>query len=174
MADTAVTPMGHTVAGSSTTMTSGSAVKLAAEDARRQLVERAQVLESNTEPSRQDVASLLRGMSEDVVGSAALTSGSRDFIINAFCAHFAEVEVDTLTGRIRVLRYVAAHDSGRIINPALAENQVSGGVLQFLGIAMREEMLIDKTSGVTLNPGFLEHKSTQHRRLPGDRGDLRG
>src|SRR5690606_37228676 len=53
-----------------------------------------------------------------------------------------------------------AHDSGRIINPRMAENQVSGGVLQFLGIALREELLIDKRTGVTLNPGFLEHKST--------------
>ena len=57
-------------------------------------------------------------------------------------------------------RYVAAHDSGRIVNPRMAENQVSGGVLQFLGIALREEMLIDRRSGVVLNPGFLEHKHT--------------
>jgi len=64
------------------------------------------------------------------------------------------------TGRVRVLRYVAAHDSGRIINPHMAQNQVSGGVLQFLGIAMREEIFIDKRSGVTLNANFLEHKST--------------
>jgi xanthine dehydrogenase molybdenum-binding subunit len=160
MADTAVTPPGHTVAGSSTTLTTGAAVKLAAEDARRKLVERARTLESAVEPSRQDVLSLLRGMTEDVVGTAAVTSGSADYIINSFAAHFAEVEVDTLTGRIRILRYVAAHDSGRIINPALAENQVSGGVLQFLGIALREELVIDKKTGVTLNPGFLEHKST--------------
>ena len=42
----------------------------------------------------------------------------------------------------------------------MAENQVSGGVLQFLGIAMREELLLDRVTGVTLNPSFLEHKST--------------
>jgi xanthine dehydrogenase molybdenum-binding subunit len=42
----------------------------------------------------------------------------------------------------------------------MAENQVSGGVLQFLGIAMREEMFIDKNLGVTLNANFLEHKFT--------------
>jgi CO/xanthine dehydrogenase Mo-binding subunit len=141
MADTGITPPAHTTAGSSTTLTSGAAVKQAAEDARRQLLEGA-------------------ARDEDVIGTASVTSGSTRAIINSFCAHFAEVEVDTLTGRIRVLRYVAAHDSGRIINPKLAENQVSGGVLQFLGIAMREELLIDKRLGVTLNAGFLEHKST--------------
>ena len=64
------------------------------------------------------------------------------------------------SGRLRVIRYVAAHDSGRIVHPQMAENQVSGGVLQFLGIALREELLFDPRSGVTLNPNFLEHKST--------------
>ena len=54
----------------------------------------------------------------------------------------------------------AAHDSGRIVYPRLAENQVSGGVLQFLGIALREELYLDKHRGVTLNANFLEHKST--------------
>jgi xanthine dehydrogenase YagR molybdenum-binding subunit len=160
MADTAATPPGHTTAGSTTTLTSGAAVKLAAEDARRQAVERARAQETAPEPSRSDLASLLAGQTEDIVGAASVTSGSTEAIINSFAAHFAEVEVDVRTGRIRVLRYVAAHDSGRIINPRLAENQVSGGVLQFLGIAMREELLIDKRSGIVLNPNFLEHKST--------------
>jgi xanthine dehydrogenase YagR molybdenum-binding subunit len=159
-ADTATTPPAHMTSGSSTTLTSGSAVRLAAEDARRQLVARARTLESSAEPSRADVATLMASLGDDVVGTAAVTSGSTEAIINSFAAHFAEVEVDVLTGRVRVLRYVAAHDSGTIINPALAEGQVSGGVLQFLGIALREELLIDKRSGVTLNPGFLEHKST--------------
>ncbi|HEX5369719.1 MAG TPA: molybdopterin cofactor-binding domain-containing protein [Dehalococcoidia bacterium] len=151
-ADTAVTPPAHVTAGSSTTMTSGTAVKQAAEEARRQLLERS--------GASGDWLSLTRGLAEPVRGDASVQSGSTEAIINSFAAHFAEVEVDTLTGRIRVLRYVAAHDSGRIINPRMAQNQVSGGVLQFLGIALREELLIDKHSGVTLNPGFLEHKST--------------
>jgi CO/xanthine dehydrogenase Mo-binding subunit len=152
MADTETTPPAHVTAGSATTMTSGTAVKQAAEEALRQLKERS--------AGTGDWVGLTAGLADDAVGTAAITSGSPDAIINSFTAHFAEVEVDTLTGRIRVVRYVAAHDSGRIINPRMAENQVSGGVLQFLGIAMREEMLIDKRSGVTLNPNFLEHKST--------------
>lgn len=173
MADTANTPPAHITAGSSTTITSGAAVKLAAEDARRHLLERAAVVmqvpsvclqagycSSDATPQRLDVASVLAGMPADIVGTAQITSGSRDYLINAFAAHFAEVEVDMRSGRIRLLRYVAAHDSGRIIHPRLAENQVSGGVLQFLGIALREELYVDAPSGVTLNPSFLEHKST--------------
>jgi CO/xanthine dehydrogenase Mo-binding subunit len=174
MADTARTPPAHITAGSSTTITTGAAVQRAAEDAKRHLLERAAAVMQAPEVRLQDgrlvnaadpqqsrdFASVVAGMPADLVGTAQVTSGSRDYLINAFAAHFAEVEVDMQSGRIRVLRYVAAHDSGRIIHPALAENQVSGGVLQFLGIALREELYLDGRSGVTLNPNFLEHKCT--------------
>ena len=66
------------------------------------------------------------------------TPGSADYIVNSFGAHFAEVEVDTDTGRVRVVRYVAAQDSGRIINPQTALNQVEGAVSQMLGFASRK------------------------------------
>ena len=153
MADTAHTPPAHITAGSSTTITSGAAVKLAAEEARRHLLDHA------GGPSG-DTLSMMAALQGDIVGTGQVVSGSTDYIINTFMAHFAEVEVDMLSGRIRILRYVAAHDSGRIIHPRMAQNQVSGGVLQFLGIALREELLIDEPSGVTLNPSFLEHKFT--------------
>jgi CO/xanthine dehydrogenase Mo-binding subunit len=152
LADTGSTPPSHVTAGSSTTMTSGNAVKEAAEDALRQLRE--------VSSGAEGWASLAGGLSGDVVGAASVQSGSTEYVLNAFAAHFCEVEADVMTGRIRILRYVAAHDSGRIINPRMAENQVSGGVLQFLGIAMREEMFIDKHLGMTLNANFLEHKFT--------------
>ena len=67
--------------------------------------------------------------------------------------------MNTDTGQVRVLRYVAAHDSGRILNPMLAVNQVEGGVSQMLGFTLSEQMLTDPTSGATLNANFLEHKS---------------
>ena len=85
--------------------------------------------------------------------------GSADYIVNSFGAHFAEVEVNTDTGQVRVIRYVAAHDSGRILNPMLAVNQVEGGVSQMLGFALSEQMITDRNNGVTLNASFLEHKS---------------
>lgn len=173
MADTGCTPPAHITAGSSTTITSGAAVKSAAEDARRHVLERAaaqlQVPDVRLEggnlvadgvTQRFDLAAVVAGMPGDIVGTGRVTSGSRDYLINAFAAHFAEVEVDVQSGRIRVLRYVAAQDAGRIVHPQLARNQVSGAVLQFLGIALREELYLDRRSGVTLNANFLEHKST--------------
>jgi CO/xanthine dehydrogenase Mo-binding subunit len=154
MADTGRTPPSHITAGSSTTITSGAAVKLAAEEAKRQLLARIDGL-----PQLFDLE-VVAGRAGDIVGTARVTSGSREYLTNAFAAHFTEVEVDMRSGRIRVLRYVAAHDSGRIVHPRLAENQVSGGVLQFLGIALREELYLDRRRGVTLNANFLEHKCT--------------
>ena len=91
--------------------------------------------------------------------TATVTPGSTSHIVNSFGAHFVEVEVDTDTGRVKVLRYVAAHDSGRIINPQMAMNQVEGGISQMLGFTLSEELVTDGPTGVTLNPSYLEHKS---------------
>ena len=90
---------------------------------------------------------------------ASVTPGSKDYIVNSFGAHFAEIEVDIETGRIEIVKYIAAHDSGRIINPRLAEGQVRGGVSQMMGFTFLEDMEIDSQSGITLNASFLEHKS---------------
>ncbi|HEX7927793.1 MAG TPA: molybdopterin cofactor-binding domain-containing protein, partial [bacterium] len=174
LADTATTPPGHITAGSSTTFSSGGAVKQAADHLRNRLQERAaaQLGVSGVEQrggrfvakgnSTKAVAieEVLRSLPEPMAEHVTLNAGSPDHIVNSFAAHFAEVEVEMDSGRIRVLRYVAAHDSGRIVNPRMAEGQVTGGVLQFLSIALREELLLDQASGVTLNPSFLEHKCT--------------
>lgn len=174
MADTETTPPAHRTAGSSTTMTSGAAVKQAAEEARRHLLERAALKLNEASLTLQggtlvastgtrhlyNLSSIVADMPGDIMGTAQVTSGSTDYLINTFGAHFADVEVDMLSGRIRVLRYVAAHDAGRVMHPRMAKNQVTGAVLQFLGIALREELYIDPRLGVTLNASFLEHKST--------------
>ena len=103
-----------------------------------------------------DVANRMPGAYMEA--EASVVPGSADYIINSFAAHFALVEVDLLTGNVSVVRYVAAHDSGRIINPLTAVNQVEGGVSQMLGLTLSEELVTDEASGVTLNGSFLEHK----------------
>ena len=118
----------------------------------------------NVRLSLADVAALVGKDAPEA--EASVMPGSRDHIVNSFGAHFAEVEVDTETGNVRVLRYVAAHDSGRILNPQLATNQVEGGVSQMLGFTFSEEMLTDAQSGVTLNANFLEHKSPTIQEYP--------
>ncbi|MBI4060777.1 MAG: xanthine dehydrogenase family protein, partial [Elusimicrobia bacterium] len=81
-------------------------------------------------------------------------------------AQAVEVEVDTETGEVRVLRVVAAHDCGRVINPLLVESQVIGGVTQGLGYALSEERIVDATSGVVLNANLEEYKVQSVADLP--------
>src|SRR4029077_9342078 len=59
-------------------------------------------------------------------------------------AHLAVAEVDVETGRVRVVRYVAVDDCGRIVNPALVEGQVAGGVAQGLGGALCEHCVYEQ------------------------------
>ncbi|MDD5938300.1 MAG: xanthine dehydrogenase molybdenum-binding subunit XdhA [Clostridiales bacterium] len=75
----------------------------------------------------------------------------------AFGCCFAEVEVDIPLGKIRVLRIVNVHDSGRLINPKLAEAQVHGGMSMGLGYALSEEMKFD-SKGRLLNGNLLDYK----------------
>ena len=74
-----------------------------------------------------------------------------------FAAHGCKVTVDTWTGRVRVLRYWAAHDAGTILNRAGAMGQVYGGVLQGLGYALTECVVVDP-QGSILNPGFSDYR----------------
>lgn len=74
-----------------------------------------------------------------------------------FSAHFAEVEVDTETGVVTVVKYVAAVDCGTAINPALAEGQTEGAVLNGISYALTEEFIFDKR-GRLLNDNFNYYK----------------
>ena len=76
----------------------------------------------------------------------------------SFGCCFAEIEVDIPLGRIEVLRIVNVHDSGRLINPKLAEAQVHGGISMGLGYALSEEMKFDPGTGRLLNGNLLDYK----------------
>jgi xanthine dehydrogenase molybdenum-binding subunit len=76
----------------------------------------------------------------------------------AFGAVFADVEVDSLTGRINLKKIWSIHDSGTIINHKQAEGQVEGGVSMGMAYALSEQMLIDPQSGRVLNDNLLDYK----------------
>jgi xanthine dehydrogenase molybdenum-binding subunit len=76
----------------------------------------------------------------------------------AFGCCFAEVEVDIPVGKVKVLRIVNVHDSGRLINPKLAEAQVHGGMSMGIGYALSEEMKFDPATGRLLNGNLLDYK----------------
>jgi aerobic carbon-monoxide dehydrogenase large subunit len=71
-------------------------------------------------------------------------------------AHLAVVEVDVETGAVRVLRYVAVDDCGRVVNPALVEGQVAGGIAQGLGGALSERCVYDE-AGQLLTATLMDY-----------------
>jgi len=104
-----------------------------------------------------DVVSSKAGGNSSVVGvSDYRTPGG--IVKTAWAAHAVEVEVDTLTGHIGILRYVAAHDVGRALNPFALEQQIEGGVVMAVGAVLTEELLVDKATGLPLNPNMLDYK----------------
>jgi CO/xanthine dehydrogenase Mo-binding subunit len=76
----------------------------------------------------------------------------------AFAAGAAEVEVDTVTGTVKVTRFVAGHDVGKAFNPFSLRQQVEGGVVMAMGAVFTEELLIDKATGLPLNPNMLDYR----------------
>jgi xanthine dehydrogenase molybdenum-binding subunit len=73
-------------------------------------------------------------------------------------AAYAEVEVDTETGHVTVVKYVAAHDIGRAINPLLVECQMQGGIVQGIGFALTEDFTIDPDTGRVLSDSLLTYR----------------
>jgi xanthine dehydrogenase YagR molybdenum-binding subunit len=73
-------------------------------------------------------------------------------------AQFAEVEVDTETGKVRVDRIVAVHDCGLAVNALTTESQIQGGVIQGVSYALFEDRVLDPASGRMLNPNVEEYK----------------
>ena len=147
---------------------------MAAEDARRQLFEAAASMLGTTPDTLEASDSRIVVRDTDrtmtfaevtkalgdmmIIGKGSRGPNPTDTAIMTFGAQFAEVEVDLETGVVRVLRLVAAHDAGRIINPTLAESQVEGGILQGLGYALFEERVLDAGRGRALNTSMHDYK----------------
>ncbi len=73
-------------------------------------------------------------------------------------ASFAEVEVDTETGHVKVVRMCHVQDGGLILNRLATESQINGGMIQSIGMALYEARVMDEPLGVQVNPGFGDYK----------------
>jgi xanthine dehydrogenase molybdenum-binding subunit len=95
-------------------------------------------------------------------GHATNFSGKQSFepVWNSpiYGAYFAEVDVDTETGRVRVPRFVVAMDCGTAINPMAVEGQLEGGLQQGLGYALTEDYQIDPDTGVVTTTNYDSYK----------------
>src|SRR5918996_6410299 len=179
--DTDVTPYSVGESGSRTTPFTGPAVIAAAEDVRKQIFAIAagqlkvtpeevdlrdgQVF-AKASPTEKVPLGRVLARSGELIGRATTNLSFKDAEGKSFAAHFAEVEVDTWTGHVNITRYVAAHDSGTIINPLAAESQIKGGVVQGIGMALTEELLIDKPTAIPLNPNYRDAKVPTHLETP--------
>ncbi len=76
----------------------------------------------------------------------------------SFGCTFAEVEVDIPLCKAKLIDIVNVHDAGKLINPALAEAQVHGGMSMAIGMGLTEEMLFDQRTGKPLNDNLLDYK----------------
>jgi CO/xanthine dehydrogenase Mo-binding subunit len=174
LGDTERTPYAGNSWGSITTASVGPAVRVAAIQARTRLLDAAAELLEVDATRLTANESVVRVANDErtitfaqigtklgdvmIIGEGSRGANPQDTAIAAFAAQFAEVEVDLETGRVRVLRITSAHDSGRIINPTLAESQLEGGIIMGLGYALFEERVLDARLGRPLNPTTHDYK----------------
>jgi xanthine dehydrogenase YagR molybdenum-binding subunit len=109
---------------------------------------------------------VLKDLSHETVFHGERKGLPEGYAYNTFGAQFAEVEVDTMTGKIRVIKVVAVHDSGRIINKQTAESQVIGGVTQGLSTALFEQRIMDDETGRMVNPNLRDYKIATSMDIP--------
>jgi xanthine dehydrogenase YagR molybdenum-binding subunit len=176
LGDTSNGPYAPVSAGSATLATIGPAVRAAAADAKRQLLaaaaavlevqgERLSVCDGKIvmagEPGHRAVSveEITGRIAPHMIqGHGARGPNPQEKSVRTFGVQCVEVEVDVETGDVTILRVVAAHDCGRIINPTLVDSQVVGGVTQGLGFALTEERVVDTRSGIVLNANLEEYK----------------
>lgn len=77
------------------------------------------------------------------------------YVVYCYATQIAEVEVDTRTGRVKVMHMTAAHDVGKAINPQMIEGQIQGGIAQGIGLAIMENLIVEE--GRVLNPQFTDY-----------------
>jgi xanthine dehydrogenase YagR molybdenum-binding subunit len=163
--DSARGPYASISAGSSTTPSMGPAVRAAAADAKRQIVEiAAQRFHRETRTLDLQNGSIVcsdggkwplsdvLGLLEDaqILGRGARGPNPTGMQVLTFGVQVAEVWVDVETGEVGVDRVAAIHDVGRVINPLGASSQVEGGIIQGVGHTLSEERLVDRETGTIL------------------------
>jgi xanthine dehydrogenase YagR molybdenum-binding subunit len=195
-ADTGTTQYATPSGGSKTVPSDSPAVRAAAFEVKKQLLEMAAeqlqlpasdlalrqgTIASRTDPEKKvAVAALERlGRQGVVVGTGYRGPNPENKITWPFAAQFCEVEVDTRTGELRLLRFLGAHDSGRVLNRLTFDNQVFGGIAMGVGLAMTEERVLDRRTGKMVNANLHDYKiptmqdvASEHVCLPVDVPDV--
>lgn len=174
-ADTATTQYATASGGSKTVPTEAPAVREAAQQLKRQLLDwAAEDLDVKAEALRFEGARIVVAKTPEkfilvkrltrlkqqqaVMAVGVKKPNPRDKAICPFGAQFCEVEVDVRTGQYRILRFLAAHDSGRVMNRLTYDCQVIGGVTMGIGFGCTEQALLDPDSGKLLTRSLHDYK----------------
>ncbi len=169
-ADTGAFPLGLSTIASRIAVTAGSSVEIAARKVRDKAIQTASRMLEAAERDLELVDSEVRvvgapGMKVSFAAIARALSGSAGVgmpggiepdlaatgyfesreLAFAYGSQACEVEVDPQTGHTRIVRYVVAHDCGRLINPLVVDGQIRGGVIHGIGNALYERMRFDET-----------------------------
>ena len=171
-ADTDVTPDAGKTSASRQTYVSGNAARLSGAALRAQILERMNVSPEAELAIGGGVIRAVDAAGMHVLDLQHLTPDDEGYVLRAeetydpptkpldengqgepyaqfgYAAHLAMVEVDTALGTVRPLKFVAAHDVGKAINPMLVEGQVEGGIAQGLGMALMEEYIPGRTENL--------------------------
>jgi xanthine dehydrogenase YagR molybdenum-binding subunit len=175
-ADTGTTQFATPSGGSKTVPTEAPAVRAAAISLKQQLLEiaaqdlavdpatlffRAGRIVSKIDPSKKIRFTELSGLKKRgvVVGIGYRDPNPENKVTNPFAAQFCEVEVNMATGEVRIIRFLGAHDSGRVMSRLTYDNQVFGGITMGIGLAMTEARILDKNhTGKMVNRNWHDYK----------------
>jgi xanthine dehydrogenase YagR molybdenum-binding subunit len=174
LGDSARGPYASISAGSSTTPSMGPAVRAAAADAKRQIIEIAAQIhhleervlhlrngnvvsaDGNLSSPVEKIVGILE--SAQILGKGARGPNPAGMQVLTFGVQVAEVAVDIETGEIWVERVAAVHDVGRVINPLGAQSQIEGGIIQGIGHTLSEQRLHDPSTGQILTTTLDAYK----------------
>jgi CO/xanthine dehydrogenase Mo-binding subunit len=170
--------------GSRTTYATGWAAHDAAQDVKRQMIERAAKIwevdagsvqlsggsfkhksDPELQMSFEDLAAQLNDSGGPVTGNASVNAGGMGVGGGSFAGNIVDVEVDPDTGKVTVLRFTAVQDAGKAIHPSYVEGQMQGGSVQGIGWALNEEYFMTD-DGTMTNSSLLDYRMPTSLDLP--------
>ncbi len=182
--DTDITPLDCGTHGSRQAYCGGLSVRNAAMDARKKMlayagkllrtnpdqlmIKNGQIIEKTNPENQISIKDLMQkiqiqdmGVCEQIIGSA---SGIAPSMPGYYGAVFAEVEVNTQTGEVKVIKLTSAYDVGKAINPEMVKGQIVGGGVMGIGFALTEGLEIEE--GHVLNPNFTDYRLLRSCDIP--------
>ena len=184
-ADTGTTQYATASGGSKTVPTESPAVRAAAIEVKRQILKlAAEELKTDAsaltimqgtvidgkDPSKKIKITDIPGLKAQgvIVGIGYRGPNPQNKFVNPFCAQFCEVECNLKTGEVRIIRFLSANDSGRVMDRLTYDNQVVGGITMGVGLAMTEARVLDaEQTGKMVNRNWHDYKLPTALDVPG-------